>query len=95
MNKALILATCLSIAGVAVSVVGFLVVADADHHLKYFSLGEDLDQWRDAKEWGQDLEIVGAAIVIGAVVVVLLLRVRKGGPTVISVPKDGPAPGTL
>jgi hypothetical protein len=49
-------------AGVVVSVAGFLVVADAEHHLEYFSLGEDLNQWRDAKDWGHNLEYVGAAI---------------------------------
>jgi hypothetical protein len=95
MNKTLILVTSLIIAGLVVYVVGFLVVANADHHLKYFSLGEDLSQWRDAKDWGQDLEIVGAAITIGAVVIGLLFRRRRGGPAAISVPKEGPAPGTV
>ncbi len=95
MNKTLILATSLIIGGLVVSVVGFLVVANADHHLKYFSLGEDLGQWRDARDWGQDLEIVGAAIIVGAGVVVLLSRRRKGGPAAVSVPKEGPAPGTM
>ena len=35
-----------------------------------------------------------AAIIVGAVVAVLLLRKRKGGPAAVSVPKEEPAPGT-
>ncbi len=95
MNKTLIMATSLIVAGLTVSVVGLLVVANAVHHLKYFSLGEDLGQWREAKDWGQNLEIVGTAIMIGGVFVILFLRKRKGSPAVTSIPKEGPVPGTL
>ena len=95
MNKTLILAASLCIVGLTVFVVGFLVVANADHQLKYFALGEDLSQWRDARDLGEDLEAVGAAFIVGAVVAALLPRRRKGDPSATSVPKEGPAPGTM
>jgi hypothetical protein len=75
-----ILSVGLIVAGVLMSVFGFLMIADAEHHLEFWSLGEDLGKWEDKKEDGLNVELIGICTAFGGFALLLVVagRIARG-----------------
>lgn len=74
----LIISVALIAVGLVTSIAGFAVVAQANHDLRYWNLGEDLSHHRNERNLGVLFEWAGVALLF--VGLLLLLAVRLGRP---------------